>query len=533
MNASFDTRLEHNLFPEPPASFADSIQSALNKAGILKPAHRPWTIAAAAVSAVAVAASLLLVVTSAVRHGQHNQLSPIESFVYTTPTGDAAEAPSGMPTPSAVPHASMEPNWNGTTKILAAQDPDGRVSQSDTDRYAQQILAFLHEFAVSEPDELWILRVRPLYMDGQNDAPYVLVLAQSMFSQLDGPCLYLIDNHPDGGVRWATLGSSLYPNCISFDYGGKTLSFLYGTNTLLDEPSLMHITRGAITNGNRSEDIEFSVCISRAEYQRVFGGSPHYDETRDYFLVQCDKSDLNGTLELTTEGGTYSIDIQNEVVSPPLVTSADAARNQAAFGMTFFAGSDTVALNLTAYDDATVSAYIGAVDRALKLLDIHPDMLWICGIMPLTFPEEPNADHAYILAQYEFDGETGPELFYCRHGEIVWMTQGYDPFCANAVFDPIIGQNVAFGGSPAFDTAMREGSLITEQGGEYPFAPQLPLLDVLLRVPDSANAAWAREFFICAYPSDQTLLEIRITDMDDGIHPVSDPNVLNIIQFSN
>ena len=75
MNA-FDTRLINDLFPEMPASFEQSVQKALKKAGVERKRTNPLRIASTAIAVAAVAAAFVLVLTSALRSNGHHEVAP-------------------------------------------------------------------------------------------------------------------------------------------------------------------------------------------------------------------------------------------------------------------------------------------------------------------------------------------------------------------------------------------------------------------------------------------------------------------------
>ena len=75
MNA-FDTRLINDLFPEMPESFEKSVQKALKKTGAQKHTVQPWKIVSVVAAVAAVAASFMLVLTSAFQTGQKHEIAP-------------------------------------------------------------------------------------------------------------------------------------------------------------------------------------------------------------------------------------------------------------------------------------------------------------------------------------------------------------------------------------------------------------------------------------------------------------------------
>lgn len=496
---TFHSHLKSGLFPEMPASFSDKVHRALELTGVHPKTRNPFLIVSTVVAAAAVAASMLLVLTSAWRNTRQEIAVPDETAVVS-------------------PAVTEEPVWN--TEVRAATDPDGRVTREMNARYAQSILSFLRDLGEPEPKELWILNAHAVFVrDDEPDLP-VIVLAQSNFEGEAGPELYCLT--PSGDLLWGTVGSSQYPNRVTVDIGGQTCCFLYGTNAVLGEPQLSHITRGAITGLHPGQDIEFSVCISSAAKWEAFGGSAHYDSVRDYFLVRCDESNLDQLLRLETEGETYTISIRSGVPEVDVVTAEQASayrKMRSDLPQPTEAPDDgTVVLNLSAYDDGEASKYVPAIMEAIQRIDVQPRSLWLVGIWPLPYSADDPSDAAYVLAQYQPEGESSPELFFWRDGAVEWMTSGSDSYSINAVTVPDSDSNIAFGYSPAFDNgalAMREGYLLTLDGSRYPLDVQLPLLEVLMRVgAGSPYYSAAREAFLCIYPSEQT--ETRIDVFADG-----------------
>ncbi len=370
----------------------------------------------------------------------------------------------------------------------------------------------------------------------------ILVLAQSSFEDEDGPDLYCISAHADVGVLWGTVGSAKYPNRVSVSMDGQFVNVLYGTNAILGEPPLSHITRGAITNDDRSSDVEFSACLSSADKQAAFGSSAHFDPACDAFLVQlAEPSALDRLLRLETEDGVYSVDIRTGVFEQSVVTAAEAAlHRQELDRLAAQAQSSPAAecetLNLTTLSGETAARYLDVLSTTLQSHDIHPRRIWLEGVMQFAYPQDAPADDAYLLAQYEFEGETGPELFCYKNGAIAWMTRGFDPYCLNTVYDPIGNQSVAFGHSYCYDSSaisMREGHLSLSDGTVIDFQAELPLNEVLLRVGlGSPYFASAREAFLCLYGGDAAAVSVETVAGDGHIFfPQREPevNVLTVI----
>ena len=149
MKSAFDNRLQNNLFPEMPASFKRGLKIALEAEGARQRRIRPWMIASAAVAIAAVAASLVLVLTSALKTGKTHAMSPDDS------TTQATSETVLQPTPQV--------DWSGVTKVFQLA-PDYALDHLEMPRQEQiaaSILDFLKARGKDESDELWILGVRP------------------------------------------------------------------------------------------------------------------------------------------------------------------------------------------------------------------------------------------------------------------------------------------------------------------------------------------------------------------------------------
>lgn len=513
---SFNSHLQNDLFPDMPASFRNRIHDTLRSVGIKPHTIRPWQIAATAVGVASAAAALILVLIGAFRSPERGAASPgnpIETSVVETQTS--------VP----VPHASAEPDWAWNTKIFYPIPASENYDDQDAERYANKILAYLNECGESEPEELWILGIKPFMpslspTDTANYMSSVLVLAQSDFGVNEGPRLYCLYSHADGSVIWATESGPLGPCKAQTKAYGQTVWFLYGTNPMIDEPSEPYVTRGVITDGSRETEIEFSMLQTHQELCEKLASSA-YPQNSEYFLVTVSEHDWedgirNRTLVFETEEGPYEADIATEVPEVLILPAVTGTETEPSLQPT--PKAQTGIRNLTPYSDQTAMRYGTAILDHLNDAGIKPpEMLLICGAMPLAFPEESPTDRAYVLAQYEFDGETGPELFFYRDGQIEWMTNGYDPFRINTVYDAPENLIIVFGASFAYDNGaleMREGKVTLTDGSEETFQAQLPLSELKkLGLPEE----WTKEFYICAFSPKQTIQSIEITAKDGHI----------------
>ena len=530
MNA-FDTRLINDLFPEMPESFEKSVQKALKKTGAQKRTVQPWKIVSVVAAVAAVAASFMLVLTSAFRTGQKHEIAPGTSM----PDGTVEVG---------LPHASVEPDWQWNTEIFAADLQDSRYTQEDAEQCGRCILSFLHEIGESEPDELWIIRMKSTESflpqdDTGNYMSCVLVLAQSKFGASDGPDLYCIQGHADGEVLWGTIDGAPGPHRVLAEAYGQQRWMVFGTNTESNGAPIGHIEAGYLTGGEPGTDVEFGALLTTEEERKPFETSRHLDRLTEYYLVTDGVSDpaslLNLSLLLVTADSSYAFPIRDNVPELQALTAEEAAATRKDLDAlmqprptpTPVAG--TVVTNLCNLNDGDLARYADAVLAWLKTGGTKPKALWLCGYAPFAFSEENPTDEAYLLAQYEFEGETGPELFLYRDGAILWQTTGYDPFAINTVYDPIKDQNCVFGASPYYDNGpvpVKEVklSLSSDSGAVHwasqdgiSFAMELPLETVLSRLGGQQRTS-ARECFLCPYPKGMTITGIAFTAQNGDVY---------------
>ena len=536
--STFDIRLKNGLFPDMPESYTNCVHRALEKVGV-KPKRR-ISIVSVAIAAASIAASFAVILTGAVLHHQSPESRPGNNV-----GTDVAS------TPASVPMASAEPGWNGTTQIIAAKDPDEHYSDADADRFGRIILSFLHECGESEPEELWILRMRPLFetLPTDDTVSYiasVLVLAQSRFGESDGPDLYCIQAHNDGEVLWGTQDGSFGPQRVLSESNGQKRWMIFGTNST-EDGSMGHIKAGYLTGGEDGTDIEFSAFLTNDESRKPFADSRHTDRLSEYYLTVVGESDLEHVLDLSllliTDRSNYAFPIRDHVPELVTVSAADATRireNIENLSSNTAKNDETTVYNLSNQTSDAAEAYAEAILHWLALRGTKPDELWICGTAQFAFSQEEPDDKAYILAMYEFDGETGPELFCWHNGTILWQTTGYDPYCLNTVYDPAFGMNCLFGFSPAYDNgpiAMEKGQFTVEHAGETfkndstLFCPERPLAELKRLLSGSKHTEWMRESFICPYPKDYRLKNCVFTTEDGRTFSAPDGvNVLDLIR---
>ena len=518
----FDNRLQNDLFPEMPISFERKLKEAMENEGV-KVKKRPTAtgVFAGAVSLVAAAAVLLIVLMGVMGGGKSkmNAAAPGEAAA-TTPA--VTEAPY---------------TWDWSTKIIFLAPGFEFVNEEKTKALYTGILTFLKEQGESEPDELWLCAIKSRCVKedtGYREDGYLsgyYALAQHAFGENDGPELYCLSE--DFEVLWATEGSVPGPNQAvnpeKDNYTGTYQGhFLYGM-----APAYAHVTRGALvgTNPKEKTDIEFSMATSLTQVQERLEGSAHLNLAREYFLVSVPSSSWDSVMEnpilrFETEEGNVDVDMAAQL---PLVQTVLSSRNaevelvkQAQQGVEhWLSQNQPMILDLTDdwYGPELVEQYAEAIRRALITRGEHisDGGIWVCAV---SFDGEHEdgtpPERAYVLAQYAFDGETGPELFYYRNGIVEWMTQGYAPERINLIYRD--GCTVVFGQSPAYDNgplAMTDAQLKVKAGGYFPVSAELPLNKVLERVPAGPNHSAAREYFIWSGPGTYTFDSLSV-DAQDG-----------------
>ena len=521
---TFDVRLKNHLFPAVPESYSNRVHHALNLLGVQPKPKKRFSIATISVAAAAIAASVALLIFGAILHHQSSKIRPAAQ-------GD----PELLPTPpmnDTLPLASMEPAWTGHTKIFAAVSQDGRYTSEDTDRYGRAILSYLRECGESEPEELWILTVRSTdgYLYASDTANYtscVLVLAQSRFEAADGPDLYCIQKHADGEVLWGTQDGSPGPHRVLGSLYGQLKWLIFGSNTDAFGASLGHIKGGYLTGGEPGTDVEFSAILSNDAEREPFKNSKYFDRLHEYYLTKDGTGDpdelLNRSLLLVTDRSNYAYPIRDNVPEMQILSVEDARKLRENIGQHAARNGETTVYNLSNQPLDAAEAYAEAILHWLKLRGTEPDELWICGASLFAFSQDEPRDDAYVLAMYAFDGETGPELFYYRNEAILWQTAGYDPYCINTVYDPILKMNCLFGFSPAYDNgpvAMEKAQFTAEQADtrfeddSTVVWPERPLKDLDKLLSGSKHRDWMRESFIFPYPKAYTLLTCVFTTED-------------------
>lgn len=521
MKSDFEKRLQNDLFPNPPASFTRRLTKTLEAEGVKKRAVHPFRIAAMAVGIAAAAASMVLVLLAAL----HTQRTAVEPLTSLEPTAhaQATDAP-----------------WSTAVYCMVPDLTDGNIPHTQ-EQYAQSILGFLRTKGESEPEELWILGMRPFHVPQANGDGYrncVLVVAQHDFgdggrSDWGGTNLYCFSE--DGCVLWGTEGVYHGPAQAAVSMEEQEWHFLFGQNPPLAEPGIPMVTRGAIVGSEPGTDIVFSMFRSHeGVIEQYLQNSSYQNCLQEYFLVTVSEHDWtddvkNSTLQFDTIEGPYELRIANEVPTVGVITASDAAVLRAQLdalqGQTPAPDDAPVVRNLTALDDETSARYTDAILTALQLCDVEPNELWLCAASEPALDPDPDVqktewrdtsiDRQYLVAQYEFEGECGPELFYYQDNRVLWMTRGYEPYDLNLVHDTARNQTIVFGASCAFDgkpLPMAYAAVKTDDAdwNEYEAWCQLPLATVKERVKNSRYAGFASEFFLLPMKSNLTVLSFSI-----------------------
>lgn len=499
----FDNRLQNDLFPEMPISFGRKLTKAMEDEGV-KVKKRPTAtgVFAGAVSVVAAAAVLLIVLMGVMGGGKSkmNAAAPGEAAA-TTPA--VTEAPY---------------TWDWSTKIIFLAPGFEFVNEEKTKALYTGILTFLKEQGESEPDELWLCAIKSRCVKedtGYREDGYLsgyYALAQHAFGENDGPELYCLSE--DFEVLWATEGSVPGPNHAvnpeKDNYTGTYQGhFLYGM-----APAYAHVTRGALvgTNPKEKTDIEFSMATSLTQVQERLEGSAHLNLAREYFLMTVSAHDWDSVIEnpilrFETEEGNVDVNMETEL---PLVHTLTYAQLHSggvpSSPLPAIVADQTKIVDLTGRTCLTGEPdYGAAVLRALAVSGVKtPRELWLCAVDPFSDNEGTTHRRALILAQYVFEGASGPELFYWEDGRIVWMTEGYEPEGVNVAVDEARALTILFGVSPAYDggaLAMAGGIVSIENDDPRTFGPVLPLDTIQGIVGEGPNYDYAREFYLCSLPN--------------------------------
>ena len=502
----FDNRLQNDLFPDMPLSFERKLTRAMESEGV-KVKKRPTAAGVfAGVVSVAAAAAVLLIVLVGVLSGGRS---------------DSDRAAASLETPMPSPAFTMAPYaWDWTPRIFILSNGFEFENEEKFEALYTGILDYLKQLGESEPDELWLCAIKDRFVKGdtgKREDGYLsgyYVLAQHAFGENDGPELYCLSE--DFEVLWATEGSVPGPNRAvnpeEDNYAGTYQAhFLYGM-----APTAAHVTRGALVGSEPGTDIEFSMRTSLAEVRDILtdAGSRHANVAREYFLFTVSAGDWRGVMEnpilrFETEEGNVDVNMKKDL---PQATVALGDRFTADPVPTVdpsvtplpVSDSETKVVDLTGRTCLTGEPDYGAlILRALKVSGVKPPReLWLCAVDPFSENEGSTHSRALILAQYSFEGASGPELFYYEDGRILWMTEGYEPEGINVAVEEDL--TILFGVSHAYDgraLAMTEGTVTIANDDPRSFGPVLPLEKVQKIVGEGPNYDYAREFYLCSLPN--------------------------------
>ena len=446
-------------------------------------------------------------------------------------------------------------NWNGITKVIALSSGFDFANEEKYSALYKGILAFLRDKGESEPDELWLCGIKSRYVKedtGKREDGYLsgyYVLAQHAFGEGDGPELYCLSE--DYQVLWCTEGSVSGPNhAVSPEedtYAGTyQCHFLYGTEPMIAEPGIPHVKRGAVVGEKPGTDIEFSMAASITEVQSRLADadSAYPGAAREYFLVTVPDSSWDyvmqaHTLRFETEEGPVDVDMETElpeakvVMGPQPHSDTENADHQ---GVEYWLSQNQPLIRDFTddwYGEEIVQKYGRAIARALRTSGEHisDEGIWVCGVFFCVEHEVGTPpENAFVLAQYAFDGEQSPELFYYKDGAIEWMTKGAAADRINVVYldGSWFGvRTIAFCKSPAYDGGPLAASKAAMNVKNYAICelePELSLSKIRQRVTGGPNYDAARECFLFLVSevsedeSDgvQEIRELTVTALKDG-----------------
>ena len=527
----FDNRLQNDLFPEMPASFESGLKKAMEQAGV-RSGKRPTAtgVFTGVVSLLAAAAVLLIVLAGVLSGGRSDRIQ--------------AAAPGESATPAAT-EAPM--TWPWKTKVISLSAGFEFENREKYEALYTNILYSLMRRGGSEPDELWLCGIKSRHVsadtanrsDGYLSGYYVL--AQHTFGEKNGaPELYCLSE--DFEVLWCTEGSAPGPNHAvdpeGDSYAGTYQAhILYGTEPVIAEPGIPHVNRGLLVGTKPGTDVEFSMLapISQVQDRLAAAGSAYIGFAREYFLLTVSAGDWDSVMEnpvlrFETLEGPVDVDMQTDL---PLVNTLSYAQLHSdgasptplsgEYGVEqWLSQNQPVITDLTNdwYGEEIVQKYGRAIARALRTSGEHisDEGIWVCGVFFCVEHEAGTPpENAFVLAQYAFDGEQSPELFYYKDGAIEWMTKGAAADRINVVYHN--GNTVVFGKSPAFDgepLPMSYGKIVLKDGGSDQVAPVLALDEIRERITGGPHYYSARECFLWTDGAEHEVSRLTIAARIDG-----------------
>ena len=530
----FDNRLQNDLFPEMPDSFESGLKKAMEQAGV-RSGKRPTAtgVFAGAISLLAAVACLVIVLIGVMGGGRSDKSN-------AAAPGEATSTPQmAQPTPG---------EWKGDTKVIALSESFDFENREKYEALYQGILRYLQNKGEAEPAELWLCAIKPRLAE-ENAMDGYYVLARHAFDRNEGPELYCMSD--TGDVLWATEGSgqgsnhAVHPLEDSYTELDQR-HFLYGTEPMIAEPGVPHVKRGALVGKEPGTDIEFSMAASITEVQSRLSAadSAYPGAAREYFLVTVPAGSWDAvmeahTLRFETEEGPVDVDMEKEL--PTVGTVRDIERPQPtpiaeAQGVEYWLSQNQPLIRDFTddwYGEEIVQKYGRAIAQALRTSGEHisDEGIWVCGVFFCVVHEAGTPpENAFVLAQYAFDGEQSPELFYYKDGAIEWMTKGAAADRINVVYldGSWFGvRTIAFCKSPAYDGGPLAASKAAMNVKNYAICelePELSLSKIRQRVTGGPNYDAARECFLFLVSevsedeSDgvQEIRELTVTALKDG-----------------
>lgn len=530
----FDNRLQNDLFPEMPASFESGLKKAMEQAGV-RSGKRPTAtgVFAGAISLLAAVACLVIVMIGVMGGGRSDKSN-------AAAPGEATSTPQMVqPTPG---------EWKGDTKVIALSESFDFENREKYEALYQGILHYLQNKGETEPRELWLCAINPR-LAGENAVDGYYVLARHAFDRNEGPELYCMSD--TGDVLWATEGSGQGPNHAVHPLEDSYTEldqrhFLYGTEPMIAEPGVPHVKRGAVVGKEKGTDIEFSMAASITEVQSRLSAadSAYPGAAREYFLVTVPAGSWDAvmeahTLRFETEEGPVDVDMEKELPTVGTVRNIERPQTtpiaEAQCVEYWLSQNQPLIRDFTDdwYGEEIVQKYGRAIARALQTSGEHisDEGIWVCGVFFCVEHEVGTPpENAFVLAQYAFDGEQSPELFYYKDGAIEWMTKGAAADRINVVYldGSWFGvRTIAFCKSPAYDGGPLAASKAAMNVKNYAICelePELSLSKIRQRVTGGPNYDAARECFLFLVSevsedeSDgvQEIRELTVTALKDG-----------------
>lgn len=299
-----------------------------------------------------------------------------------------------------------------------------------------------------------------VYNEGVNADPVVIAITRGSSTQTISPEICTTEN------GFSMVGLTKETEVKS----GERILLWYAASGSDGEPATYYDTTGLEQNMSKLREYDWAVLIYATFY---------------------DHSAINAVEPLPQQSETVR---ETASITPNTTNIEEINYNE-----------NNILHDLTNTDIGTKFASIIAKALSDNDLLLPKKELWVHQVAQFN-------DGHLVLAQFSFEGESMPHLFYIKDERVVSMSQGGDVWCLNYV--KFAEKTIAYGNTfvNVIGNEIGDNTVITFKGGEKISCPMKDLSALKNQLKDSDNSFAVRPTYLCIASDDSDITSAITTD---------------------